>query len=897
MIPGLKAPSNLKIDFAPSARQYEVWKNLQPECPLCGGNVVQVQNGVDRNGNPTYTSVCEKCGNDNIPQIILGGGAAGGGKCLNMNSLVCTPFGFRALKDLKVGDIVSNPMTGGQQRIIWIHPKGKFPFYRIHFVDGTSTECSEGHLWKCHKSSDKTKRRVFNPEYFALVGDDNIWTTKDMYEWYQRKASGKANAGKHLIIPLTAPVEFTIGNHPRPIPPYVLGALIGDGCISNSALNRGFVQMTTMDVEIRDRFIAAGYDMSHSYQKANNRSRGYYIRDAKLIQQLRELGIAGNKSKDHIIPRSYMYASIKERLELMQGLMDTDGYVDDRGHMSYTSVSKQLAEDVAWVVRSLGGVATVTTNPAGYRRSDGSFQQCNDSWDVQIRSKWGAELCGLTRKRERARSDFNGGVSELGKRITDIEYIGEQESFCITVSDPMGLYITDNFTVTHNSYLGSCWLISSCLRWPDMRMVVARKTLKSLRESTWNTIQSVAKSWGLEEQVHFKINNLSGEMIFWNGSKIIMKEMAYSPSDPDYLRFGSSEFSGGFIDEVGEVDQRGVDVLFSRLRWKVAETTKVPKLFMSTNPCLGWVRDRFVLDENSEPVVCRPNEMYIPFSVYDNPDKNFVNAYVSSLYKISDPSVRERLLFGNWLYVDVNDAACYWKFDGAKHLVEGLKDSKYDPLKPLILSFDFNVAPYMSCLMAQIDYENKIVYILEEILGKPENKENNTPKFAEKIKSKLLSMGHTGGVVVTGDPAGLSRSTTTEDGVNNYTILLSVLSNPQLRPRKKLLSKQPSQITRLEFVNNIFEGFEGWTIQIDLKCRKLIEDLINQRKEMDGSKSKAKIMDSKLGIKYERYGHFSDTLDYLLVLFLNEPWKKFNATGSSGIVTFTGTPIYGSFEY
>ncbi len=897
MIPGLKAPSNLKIDFAPSARQYEVWKNLQPECPLCGGNVTQVQNGVDRNGNPTYTSVCENCGNDNIPQIILGGGAAGGGKCLNINSLVCTPFGFRALKELKVGDIISNPMTGGQQRIIWIHPKGKFPFYRIHFVDGTSTECSEGHLWKCHKSSDKTKRRVFNPDYFALVGDDNIWTTKDMYEWYQRKNAGKANVGKHLIIPLTAPVEFTIGNHPRPIDPYILGALIGDGCISNSALEHGYVQMTTMDVEIRNRFTAAGYDMSHCYQKANNRSICYYIRDAKLIQQLRELGIAGNKSKDHVIPRNYMYAPIKERLALMQGLMDTDGYVDNRGHMSYTSISKQLAEDVAWIVRSLGGVATITTNSAGYRRSDSSFQQCNDAWDVQIRSKWGAELCGLTRKKERAKSDFNGGVSELGKRITDIEYIGEQESFCITVSDPMGLYITDNFTVTHNSYLGSCWLISSCLRWPDMRMVVARKTLKSLRESTWNTIQSVAKSWGLEEQVHFKINNLSGEMIFWNGSKIIMKEMAYSPSDPDYLRFGSSEFSGGFIDEVGEVDQRGVDVLFSRLRWKVAETTRVPKLFMSTNPCLGWVRDRFVLDENLEPVVCRPNEMYIPFSVYDNPDKNFVNAYVSALYKISDPSVRERLLFGNWLYVDINDAACYWKFDGAKHLVDGLKDSKYDPLKPLILSFDFNVAPYMSCLMAQIDYENKIVYILEEVLGKPENKENNTPKFAEKIKRLLLGMGHTGGVVVTGDPAGLSRTTTTEDGVNNYTILLSVLKNPQLRPRKKLLSKQPSQITRLEFVNNIFEGYDGWTIQIDLKCRKLIEDLINQRKEMDGSKSKAKVMDAKLGIKVEKYGHFSDTFDYFLVLFLNEPWKKFNATGSSGIVTFTGTPIYGSFEY
>lgn len=448
------------------------------------------------------------------------------------------------------------------------------------------------------------------------------------------------------------------------------------------------------------------------------------------------------------------------------------------------------------------------------------------------------------------------------------------------------------------SYLGSCWLISSCLRWDDMRMVVARKTLKSLRESTWNTIQAVAKSWGLEEQVHYKINNLSGEMIFWNSSRIIMKEMAYSPSDPDYLRFGSSEFSGAFVDEVGEVDQRGVDVLFSRIRWKVADTFKVPKMLMSTNPCLGWVRDRFVLDENAEPVVCRPNEMYIPFSVYDNPDKNFVNAYVSALYKISDPSVRERLLFGNWLYVDVNDAACYWKFDGAKHLVDGLRDTKYDPLKPLILSFDFNVAPYMSCLIAQLDYENKCVYVLEEVRGMPEDKENNTPKFAEKIRQKLLLMSHTGGVIVTGDPAGLQRSTTTEEGVNNYTILMSTLRmSPQLRAQKKLLSKQPSQITRLEFVNNIFDGYQGWTILIDLKCRKLIEDLINQRKEMDGSKSKAKITDPKLGIKYERYGHFSDTLDYLLVLFLNEPWRKFNANEGSGITTFAGTPIYGSFDY
>ncbi len=891
MIPGLKPPSNLHIDFAPSERQYEVWKNLQPECPECGGNVVQVKTGVDRNGNPVYTSVCEKCGNNNIPQIILGGGAAGGGKQLMLDSHVCTPFGFRKLRDLKKGSIITNPKTGGMQKIIQLHPIEKHPYYRVHFVDGTYTDCSEGHLWECHKSRKKLKRAKLNG-----ISTNKVWETLDMYYWYQRKKKGMYK-GVHLIIPLTEPVRFTLASCKPTIDPYILGAIIGDGSIVETFIKNNIVQFTTMDDEIKQRFIEAGYDMSHCRTKIDNRATIYYIHDTGLVNSLKKLGIAGNRSQTHYIPKEYLYSSINDRIALMQGLIDTDGYVDDRGHIVYTSTSKQLAEDVAFIVRSLGGVATVTQHPSGYKNELGVFVQCSDHFDVQIRTKMNPDLCGLTRKKERARYEFNGGNSELGKRIIDIEYIGIREGRCITVDDPSGLYVVDNFTVTHNSYLGSCWLISSCMRWPDMRMVVARKTLKSLRESTWNTIQSVAKTWGLEETLHYKINNLSGEMIFWNGSRIIMKEMAYSPSDPDYLRFGSSEFSGGFIDEVGEVDQRGVDVLFSRLRWRVADTFKVPKLFMSTNPCLGWVRDRFVLDENAEPVVCRPNEMYIPFSVYDNPDKNFVNAYVGALYKISDPSVRERLLFGNWLYVDVNDAACYWKFDGAKHLIEGLRETKYDPLKPLILSFDFNVAPYMSCLMAQMDYENKVVYILEEILGRPEAKENNTPRFAEKIKRILLNMGHTGGVVVTGDPAGLQRSTVTEDGVNNYSILLSILDSPQLRPKKRLLSKQPSQITRLEFVNGIFDGYQGWSIQIGLKCRKLIEDLINQRKEMDGSKSKAKITDPKLGIKYERYGHLSDTLDYLLVLFLNEPWKKFNSNGNNGIVTFNGTPIYGSFEY
>ena len=103
------------------------------------------------------------------------------------------------------------------------------------------------------------------------------------------------------------------------------------------------------------------------------------------------------------------------------------------------------------------------------------------------------------------------------------------------------------------SYVGSVWLASSCIRFENIRAVVARKTLKSLKESTWNTIKMVLKDWGLKEDVNYKTNNLEGTLTFWNDSVIIMKEMADIPSDPNFERFGSSEYTIAFVDEVSEI--------------------------------------------------------------------------------------------------------------------------------------------------------------------------------------------------------------------------------------------------------------------------------------------------------------------------------------------------------
>ena len=433
------------------------------------------------------------------------------------------------------------------------------------------------------------------------------------------------------------------------------------------------------------------------------------------------------------------------------------------------------------------------------------------------------------------------------------------------------------------------------MRFPDIRCVIARRTIKSLKESTFNTVKSVLKSWGLEDGVHFKINNVENWLQFWNGSIIYLKELEQTLIDPNFERLGSTEISCAFVDEVSEITEKAIEVLMSRGRWKVAEYFGYPRVLMTTNPCTTWVRSRFVQDDDGNPVQLSDTDAFVRFSVYDNPCEEFVKVYENNLKNIKDKATRERLLYGNWDFVDTNVMAAYWNFDGDKHLVNGLKEKVYNPLKPIISGWDFNVAPYMSELDIQIDYEKKEIYILQENLGRPEEKTNNTPALAEKIKNQYIEKQHLGGVIVTGDPSGLARSTQTKDGVNNYTIIVDNMKNEVLRPRIKLLPKQPPQMTRLEFVNAIMSGYDGWKLMVDIRCRRFTEDMVYQQKNPDGTKIKKKVVDPKSGNKVEKYGHLSDILDYVLVYFLSDSWRRFQNQKTT-IETYTA-PVYNLYEY
>lgn len=447
------------------------------------------------------------------------------------------------------------------------------------------------------------------------------------------------------------------------------------------------------------------------------------------------------------------------------------------------------------------------------------------------------------------------------------------------------------------SYLGCCWLTYSCMQFPGIRMLVARKVRKTLLETTWCTLKDVLLQWGLKEGINYNINSQTYVITFWNGSTIMAMDLTPLPSDPDFNSLGSLEITGGFVDEVSEVSEKAIEVLASRIRYKIEDTFIVGKLFLSTNPCLTWVRSTFVMDDDGNPAQLAPGYRYIPFSLFDNPNEKFRAIYYNKLMKIRDKATRDRLLYGNWWFVEGNKMAAYWNFDGDKHLKQNLFEQTYDPLKPLILSFDFNVNPYMTCLPMQIDYENKIVRIFPEFIGRSKDKLNNTPAFSRWIAKQLTGWRHVGGVLVTGDPAGLARSTQTEDGVNNFTITTKNLTAANLRPKLQLLNKQPAQSTRLEFVNELFDKFEGWSIEIDIKCHRLTEDFVYQKKNPDGTKEKKKVL-MESGERAERYGHASDCFDYALVYYLSKEYTKYR-TASTDIVTTIGNGeiVYSGFDY
>lgn len=121
------------------------------------------------------------------------------------------------------------------------------------------------------------------------------------------------------------------------------------------------------------------------------------------------------------------------------------------------------------------------------------------------------------------------------------------------------------------SSTGVIFQIYKRLMYAGSRGVIGRSVLKDITETTLVTFFETCSRLGLKQGVHFTYNQQSYDITFFNKSKILLKQLSYEPSDPNYERFGSLEIMDAFIDEAGQVQKKAVEILSSRCRHKLTE--------------------------------------------------------------------------------------------------------------------------------------------------------------------------------------------------------------------------------------------------------------------------------------------------------------------------------------
>ncbi|MEX0651887.1 MAG: phage terminase large subunit [Candidatus Paceibacterota bacterium] len=200
------------------------------------------------------------------------------------------------------------------------------------------------------------------------------------------------------------------------------------------------------------------------------------------------------------------------------------------------------------------------------------------------------------------------------------------------------------------SWLGCEWLLTDCYFYPGSKWFIGREELKRLKSSTLQTWYKVCTYHNIP-RTDWKYNAQDSYIEFFNGSRIDLLDLSFKPSDPMFERLGSTEYSGGFIDEAGEVHFQAFDVLKSRIGRHMSDIID-PKMFLSCNPNKGWLYRVFYKPWKEKELSSQYG--FIQSLYADNP--HTAKTYKELLSDISDPSTKQRLMFGNWEYDDDENA-------------------------------------------------------------------------------------------------------------------------------------------------------------------------------------------------------------------------------------------------
>lgn len=198
------------------------------------------------------------------------------------------------------------------------------------------------------------------------------------------------------------------------------------------------------------------------------------------------------------------------------------------------------------------------------------------------------------------------------------------------------------------SWLGCEWLMVMCETYPGTKWFIGRKELKRLMQSSYETFKKVCKYHDIPEN-HWKLNGQYNYIEFWNGSRIDLLDVNEVPSDPMFERFGSTEYTGGWLEEAGEISFKAFDVLKTRIGRHLNKEYNIhPKLLLTCNPKKNWLK-RLIWKPWRDGVL---KDIYAYIQSLYSDNHYTADSYGEQLSEIDDKVMRQRLKGGNWDYDD-----------------------------------------------------------------------------------------------------------------------------------------------------------------------------------------------------------------------------------------------------
>lgn len=406
------------------------------------------------------------------------------GKAQPYGSLIYTPKGPVKIEDLKIGDFVLG--RNHKTKIIGIYDRGILPIYKITFSDNTFTYCSNDHLWDVKFKLKENKYITVDTNYLLknkdktfyipLVKNSDFDEQKLPLDPYLLGAFLGDGGMSKSELSFTTADSYLVDKINNLLPdPYILNQKSNKN-ILYSVINKNNIKHPNEKSYFKGYYVYyidneyigykkdlycwllnRGYNIKESTLRSKlsnyfNRNESFYnyklsrqvvsYKTNEIKHQLDELNLWGCTSKDKFIPSIYKYNSYDNRVKLLQGLIDTDGYISKSGAIQYTSISSKLLDDVKEVCESLGGIVRYQPNMYHYYKRYVT---------ISITFPDNTICCTLPRKLERLKKRNPKSYYKPNRKIKSIEYIEDKQCRCIKVDAKDELYLTNNFIVTHNT--------------------------------------------------------------------------------------------------------------------------------------------------------------------------------------------------------------------------------------------------------------------------------------------------------------------------------------------------------------------------------------------------------------------------------------------------------------